>query len=242
MPNYFNYFSLEYEDIATAKGIYIICINNNLQLYKIVASSQDLKYLKYDPETRVTSYWPISLMQINNAPQEKISEDNNLRISTFSLSEIKEYFQIDPEKTVAFHFLGLSHENETATQGIVTNNQNRNYLITEDTFFRPFQEQAQQTGERSLNAQPDDIWPNRYREHINDRSYMIWNDSMWYASAIMVCLCTTPCLTLTRTIATMCFRNTEFNADITNVMATTDDLENEFAQEATQNALHQRTS
>jgi len=94
--NYYNYLTLDDEDINTAQAFYIICLNSESQIYKLVASPQALDTLLQDPVTRVAQYWPITREQIDNAPQNQIF-DNNIRVRPFSLDEIQDCFGFNPQ-------------------------------------------------------------------------------------------------------------------------------------------------
>lgn len=113
MPSYYNYLSGEDEDISTSKSFYIICISQEQQLYKFVASPQSVDILRFDPETRILSYWPITREQIDKASQEIIfNDDGNIRKSPLTLYQIQTFFGFNPQTTQSNRFVPQTTEVE----------------------------------------------------------------------------------------------------------------------------------
>ena len=104
MSNYFNYMSQEDESIDTAQAFYIICLDSGLQRYKLVASPLALNLLQSDPETRIARYWPITREQIDNAPQAQIFDGDDICTAPFSLAQIQDFFDFDPQTITASQF------------------------------------------------------------------------------------------------------------------------------------------
>ncbi len=100
MPNYFNYVTLETEDIASAATFYLVPVADNR--FKLIASPEPVANLRRDRITNSNCYWPLTWAQIEPHVAQLFPE-NHLRDSPLIGAEVEALFglnqnQLEPNR------------------------------------------------------------------------------------------------------------------------------------------------
>ena len=90
MPTYYNYLTLDLEDISTAQAFYLIQLDTDK--YRFCAIPNALNMLSMDPYVRATEYWPITRKQVSNADPNTLFPNDEIRNTPLTLQEVESVF------------------------------------------------------------------------------------------------------------------------------------------------------
>jgi len=110
MPIFYDVITLEDVDIEdNAANFYLLQLPNNGG-FKLCATTQslDAPHMKFDPETRITTYWPITREQIQRADHSILFPDGIMSNTPLQAIALDDAFRYDPAipeaENQAFHF------------------------------------------------------------------------------------------------------------------------------------------